>query len=387
MKSLRIKLIGHLIITVSILFAGFAAAYANPPDFANSRYIAVCEEMISTNECVQVLHQNNAEVLKPLPLINGVAVNLPPHVNPAAVAAVAGVLRLDPDTVHFAVAETVTWNIRRINADQAWGTTTGSGVKVGILDTGIDSSHPDLKERIAGGIDTIRNRSWTDNNGHGTHVGGIVAATANNGIGIAGVAPQAGLYAVRVLSTAGSGYTSDIIEGIDWCMNSSHKCDVMNMSFGSPSYNQSFQDAINKAHGAGIVAVAAAGNDGTDSLFYPAAYNYVVAVSATDQNDNIPYWSNYGNHIDFAAPGSSIYSTYKKGSYATMSGTSMASPHVAGVAALRIQQYRDAGISYTPEKVESDIAAATKPETRYNPYYYGSGIPDAQNLVNLQLTQ
>lgn len=155
-----------------------------------------------------MLHQNNAEVVKPLPLINGVAVILPSHINSAAVAAVAGVLRLDPDTVHFAVAETVTWNIKKINADQAWGTTSGTGVKVGILDTGIDSSHPDLKGRIAGGIDTIRNRSWIDNNGHGTHVGGIVAAAANNGIGVAGVAPQAALYAVRVLSTAGSGYTS-----------------------------------------------------------------------------------------------------------------------------------------------------------------------------------
>lgn len=379
----RISGLFLFIVALPILFIGLTTVSATPPDSGN-RYIAVCEDVLNANGCARLLQQHGAVVIKQLPLINGAAIVLPPNIDPATITHIAGILRVDPDTIHFAVGETITWNIQKMRADQVWNITSGNGVKVGILDTGIDSSHPDLKANILGGFDTINYNSWNDNNGHGTHVAGIVAAIRNNGIGVAGVAPDAGLYAVRVLNTAGFGKTSDIIEGIDWCI--SKGCRVINMSFGSYKYNKSFQDAINRAYGAGIVPVAAAGNDGTNSPLYPAAYNHVLAVSATDRNDNVPSWSNYGSYIDFAAPGASIYSTYKKGTYATMSGTSMASPHVAGIAALRISQYITAGITYTPDKIEADIANTAYKPVGYSYYYYGNGIPDALNLSNLPLS-
>lgn len=382
MRKIINRISGLFIVGLLIVFIGIAAVSAAPLD-SGIRSIVVCEDVLNSNACARLLQQHNAIIVKQLPLINGVAIALPPFVDPAAITNIAGVLRVDPDTVHVAVGETITWNIRKIRADQVWQVASGKGVRVGILDTGIDPYHPDLNGNILGGFDTIQYKSWGDNNGHGTHVAGIVAAIRNNGIGVAGTAPVAGLYAVRVLNTAGYGYTSDIIEGIDWCI--SRGCQVINMSLGSYSYNQSFQDAINRAYGAGIVAVAAAGNDGTSSPLYPAAYSHVISVSATDKNDNIPSWSNYGSYIDFAAPGVSIYSTYKKRSYATMSGTSMASPHVAGIAALRFGQYIAAGIIPSPDKIESDIATTTYKPAGYSTYYYGNGIPDAVSLINLPL--
>ena len=170
---------------------------------------------------------------------------------------------------------------------------------------------------------------WNDGHGHGTHVAGIVAAR-NNTIGVVGVAPEATLWAVKVLSDAGSGYTSDIIQGLDWC--AAHGIKVASMSLGGGG-TASLQAACDRAFSQGVVLVAAAGNS-AGPVMYPAAYSSVIAVSASDSRDLRASFSNYGPQIALAAPGVSIYSTYKGGAYATMSGTSMACPHVAGAAAL-----------------------------------------------------
>jgi len=243
---------------------------------------------------------------------------------------------VEDDIILYALGQTVPWGVDRIDADRAWPNgNTGKGVKVALLDTGIESTHPDLV--VAGGINyagsgkdgSTSPADWSDNHGHGTHVAGIVAAR-NNTSGVVGVAPDAVIWAVKVLGDEGTGYTSDIIQGLDWC--TSNGIQVVSMSLGGAG-TTSLQAACDRAYAKGVVLVAAAGNGG-GSVTYPAAYSSVLAVSATDAQDLRASFSSFGPQIALAAPGVNIYSTYKGGTYANMSGTSMACPHVAGAAAL-----------------------------------------------------
>ncbi|MDP3729505.1 MAG: S8 family peptidase, partial [bacterium] len=242
-------------------------------------------------------------------------------------------------------AQTLPWGISKIKANQVWPSgNTADPVKVGVIDTGISLSHPDIANNVKGSYNAINNRkSANDDNGHGSHVAGIIAAL-NNTTGVVGAAPKADLYAIKVLNAAGSGYLSDVIEGIDWAISRNIK--VINMSLGCDCNIQSLHDAVIRAKNAGVVVVAAAGNSG-GAVIYPAAYPEAIAVSATDSNDNLASFSSRGPEVDLSAPGVSIYSTYKGSGYATLSGTSMASPHVAGAAALVLGSHP----GYTPEQV------------------------------------
>jgi subtilisin family serine protease len=237
--------------------------------------------------------------------------------------------------VGSAAVQILPWGIDRVDADRVWTATSsgskGLAVKVAVIDTGIQLNHPDLVNRVKGGLNAINHRkSYADDNGHGTHVAGIIAANDNT-TGVIGAAPLASLYAVKVLDRNGSGYLSDIIEGIDWSIV--NKMQVINMSLGASMGTTVFHDAVIRARNAGITIVAASGNDG-GAVLYPAAYPEVVAVAATDNANTIAYWSNHGSEVDIAAPGVSIYSTYLGSTYATLSGTSMATPHVVGTVAL-----------------------------------------------------
>jgi subtilisin family serine protease len=252
------------------------------------------------------------------------------------------VLYVEPDRVRHAVGQTLPWGVDRIGADLVWPVTQGAGAKIAILDTGGDYDHPDL--HYAGGVNFVGKRQdgstsprdWDDINGHGTWTSGIAAA-ANNSIGVVGVAPAASLYAVKVLGNSGYGYDSDIIQGIDWAIGNG--MDVISMSLGGAGVSSGLAEACQQAWDAGIVLVAAAGNEGdgnlsTDEISYPAAFPSVIAVGATDRNDQLASFSNTGPYLDLAAPGVSVYATYKKGRYVTFSGTSASCPHVSGVAAL-----------------------------------------------------
>ncbi|MFW5653242.1 MAG: S8 family serine peptidase, partial [Planctomycetota bacterium] len=227
------------------------------------------------------------------------------------------------------------WGVERIGAEFAHlAGNLGGGVKVAVIDTGIDYNHPDLAGIYAGGYDFVNNDpDAMDDNRHGTHVAGTVAA-ALDGVGVVGVAPEIELYGVKVLSAGGSGDWSDIIAGIDWCVT--NDMDVTNMSlggYGNPG--QQVEDALIAADEAGVLNIAASGNFfGLFGVAFPAKYDVVMAVSATERDNSIAGFADTGRQIELAAPGVDILSTRRGGGYEQLSGTSMASPHAAGVAAL-----------------------------------------------------
>jgi subtilisin family serine protease len=221
------------------------------------------------------------------------------------------------------------WGITRIGGATNF---TGTGVAY-IVDTGIDLDHPDLNVNALKGANFTSEKNLDDNNGHGSHVAGTVAAK-NNTIGVIGVAAGATVVPVKVLNRSGSGTWSGVIAGIDFVAANGKPGDVANMSLGG-SFSQSVNDAVIAAAQAGIKIALAAGNESTDAATKsPASANHanIYTISAMASGDLWASYSNYGNPpVDYCAPGSAIYSTYKGGGYATLSGTSMASPHVAGL--------------------------------------------------------
>ncbi len=209
----------------------------------------------------------------------------------------------------------------------------GTGKTAWIIDSGIDYDHPDLNVDVARAANFTRASSADDDNGHGSHCAGTVAAI-NNDIGVVGVAAGANVVPVKVLDRRGSGYYSWIIAGIDYVAANASPGDAVNMSLGGSTY-QPIDDAVLAASENGIFFALAAGNESDDANNHsPARVNgqYIWTISAMDVNDDFAYFSNYGNPpIDFCMPGVSVYSTYKSGGYATLSGTSMAAPHMCGV--------------------------------------------------------
>ncbi|WP_079504232.1 S8 family peptidase [Mesobacillus jeotgali] len=238
--------------------------------------------------------------------------------------------------------------VELIQAPKLWDRTKGKGVKVAVLDTGCESTHPDLKDRIIGGRNfTDDDRSnpdiYTDYNGHGTHVAGTIAAQENND-GVIGVAPEAGLLIVKVLNKAGSGKYEWIIKGIQYAIE--QEVDIISMSLGGPADVPELHEAIKTAVAKNILVVCAAGNEGdgddsTNEFAYPGAYNEVISVGAVNLERGSSDFTNSHNEIDVVAPGERITSTYLNGKYATLSGTSMAAPHVSGALAL-IKSYAEA---------------------------------------------
>lgn len=231
--------------------------------------------------------------------------------------------------------------IEMIQAPKIWNQSKGKAIVVAILDTGCEITHPDLAGRIIGGKNfTDDDKSdpevYIDYNGHGTHVAGTIAAISNN-IGVVGVAPEASLLIIKVLNKRGSGQYEWIINGINYAIE--QKVDIISMSLGGPEDVPELHDAIKRAVAANILMVCAAGNEGdgdsrTDEFGYPGCYNEVISVGAIDLSRNSTDYTNSNNEVDLVAPGSEIVSTYLNGQYATLTGTSMATPHVTGALAL-----------------------------------------------------
>ncbi|MBI1754958.1 S8 family peptidase [Candidatus Azambacteria bacterium] len=352
------KHVSAFFIAIFIFVAfGFVVAQEqdqNQDQNPSSRKIIVFKEGLSDADEARIIAGSRGTRLGRLRAGNLSVVQLD-KAGEARIAKYQGVVRVEDDIVVDALetvngnvqkakapivpAQVLPWGIDRIDADRVWPTSeTGAGVNVGVIDTGISISHPDLAANVKGGVSEVwYTSSYNDDNGHGSHVAGIIGALANT-IGAVGGAPSVNVYAIKALDRNGSGYLSDVINGIDWAIT--HGMTVINLSLGTDVDVQSFHDAVIRAKSAGVIVVAAAGNSG-GAVLYPAAYPEAIAVAATDISNTAPYWSSRGSEVDLAAPGVNVYSTYKGTKYATMSGTSMATPHVAASVALALKSASD----------------------------------------------
>ncbi len=279
----------------------------------------------------------------------------------------------------------------------------GTGVKIGIIDTGIDYNHEDLSLNYKGGhtylYDSQGNLIRDDNDpmddfGHGTHVSGIIAAQDNN-VGVKGAAPEASLYMIKALDDTGHGYTSAFISGMEWLINAGVK--IVSMSFGGPIYSQAFKDACDVAYQSNVLLIAAAGNSGIyskcsgddDTVGYPCGYDSVIAVSSLDMENIISDFSSSGPKVELAAPGRCIRSTVPSNGYISslygylsLSGTSMACPFVAGVAALAIK----ANPTFTNSQIRNCLTStATHLGSAGRNCCYGYGLVNAEAAIQCNI--
>ena len=287
---------------------------------------------------------------------------------------------IEVDAKRYLYAESVPYGITMVQAPLVSDAYT-SNIKACIIDTGYTLGHPDLPSSGVTGYAFSGHGSWSsDGNGHGTHVAGTIAAIGRNNIGVVGVNPSAklGLHIVKIFNDAGNWTTaSNLVTAIQSCKNAGAK--VVNMSLGGSSSTATEQNALASFYQGGMLLVAAAGNAGNSSLSYPASYSSVMSVAAVDSSRNRADYSQYNSQVEIAAPGSSVYSTYKNNSYSTLSGTSMATPHVTGVAALVWSQFP----SCTPARIRTALTATAQDRgTAGRDVYYGFGIVRAQNAVS-----
>ncbi|MCD7910908.1 S8 family peptidase [Bacillus velezensis] len=269
----------------------------------------------------------------------------------------------------------VGWGLKAIHVEEAWKKTKGKGIKIAILDTGVNANHPDLAGNIKEVADFTGSKSGAEDvQGHGSHCAGIIAGVENQ-FGIIGVAPEAELYCGKVLGDNGSGSYDSIAKGIEWAIKK--EVDIISMSLGSSTKPpELLHKLIRQAYDKNILIIAATGNENSE-ICYPALYDEVIAVSAVDKSLQHAQFSNHGMKNEITAPGVDIVSTYKNGGYAKLSGTSMATPMVAGAAALIIARYRDLFNGSTPEiksayeildRMTTDLGEEGRDE------WYGEGI-------------
>lgn len=284
----------------------------------------------------------------------------------------------------------IPWNIDMVGAPGVWRRVTGRGVKVAVLDTGIDDDHPDLS--VSGGASFVEEvEEWDDDNGHGTHCAGIIGAR-NNPLGVVGVAPECSLYAVKVLSGSGSGYLSWILAGMAWCLR--NDIQVLSMSLGSPAGSAdepcvvAYQRAAEQLAEAGCIVIAASGNTGGDGNYWvghPARCPGYMAVAAVDRDRVRAAFSSHGpdganplSGVEISAPGVRVNSTVPGGGYGTKSGTSMACPHVSGAAALLCELRPAWGPGRIRTRLKETAADLGVPG---NDSKYGAGLLDCAKAV------
>jgi thermitase len=272
------------------------------------------------------------------------------------------------------------WGMEKTEAAKAWAVTTGSPeVKIAVVDTGIDYNHPDFGSRVAKGYDFINNdEDAMDDHYHGTHCAGTIGAGINNG-GVVGMAPNVSMLAVKVLSRSGSGSYAGVANGIIYAADQGSQ--IISMSLGGPAGSALVEDAVKHAIGKGSLVVAAMGNDNSERPSYPAAAPGVMAVGATTSSDQRSSFSNFGKHISVGAPGSDILSTVPGGKYRSLSGTSMACPHTAGLAGL----VKSANPDFTAEQIQAQIEkSADDLGNQGFDKYFGHGRINAARAVSAQ---
>ncbi|MCM2268421.1 MAG: S8 family peptidase [Elusimicrobiales bacterium] len=276
-------------------------------------------------------------------------------------------------------ADHMSWGAARMRAHDVWPVTKGAGARVAVLDTGVDCAHPDLAPNCVKGYNVLNPRLPPDDDkGHGTHVSGIIAG-ALNWKGAVGMAPEASILPVKVLNSSGSGKVSEIIEGIGWAVK--NKADIINMSLGASKFSEAQGKAVKAARAAGVLVIAAAGNDG-GTVNYPAAFEESLAVTALGYDNQLAPFSCRGPETDFTAPGVKIFSSAPGGKFIAASGTSQAAPHVSGLAALAVAL----GIR-GPDALEKALARASV-GLGLPAYHEGYGVPVAALLLrNVQAAQ
>jgi serine protease len=280
------------------------------------------------------------------------------------------------------------WNLRNINVEAAWDETKGDGITVAVIDTGV-TQVPDLKlTKFVKGYDFVNDRlEALDDNGHGTHVAGTIAQSTNNGYGVAGIAYEAKIMPLKVLANGGGGTVADIAEAIKFAAD--NDADVINMSLGGGGASHLMEEAIDYAHKKNVVIIAAAGNENRNAAAYPARYPHVISVAATDSVGVKAPYSNYGAGVDISAPGGSetgkiLQNTIDPSSgesvFVGFQGTSMAAPHVAGVAAL----IKASGIE-DPQQVSGILKQSARKVQEDTLNHFGAGHLDAGAAVKLAL--
>ncbi len=359
------------------------------------RKLVVFRQDMGVNSCHSVLGECHLHPVKHLPLAHAMAIDLDDSDEDSVVRLRnhRGIMRIDDDiTVRIAphrlslramapdnrrFTQIPSWGWEKIGAEAARRKSL-SPVRVAVIDTGIAYSHPDLGAKVAGGVNTIDPSSdFNDDNGHGTHVAGILAALDNE-IGVVGVAPNAELYAVKVLDSSGSGNLSDLIEGLQWCID--NDIHLVNLSLSSEDTNDTFREVVSEVHRQGVTMVCASGNNGPDGqINYPSRYPEPISVAATTETDTIADFSSRGPEVDIAAPGADIPSTWLRGGYRSLSGTSMAAPFVTGAAALIMGTNPQA----SPNRVRSLLNRSAVPLQAVTRDAQGSGVLNVGRLSRL----
>ncbi len=284
----------------------------------------------------------------------------------------------DPPTGQLPIYSDEQWALDRISISALWQNTKGNPeVLVAVLDTGINSCHEDLEGQVAAEANFVDSPSCDDKHGHGTHIAGIIASLEND-TGTTGVAPESQLLNVKVADDNGKCRASDLAEGIIWAADNG--ASVINISIEIAEKSAKLEEAINYAWSEGCLIVGAAGNDGSQSPVYPAAYENCIAVAATDRNDTLALLSNHGEWVDMAAPGSGIYSTLPDNRYGLKTGTSFACAHVSGTAALLFDILVDTDGN---GRMNNEVREALESECRaVNIKGTGNGLLDAAGMAS-----
>jgi len=397
----------YIFIAISVAIFGMAFILTNTAFAQGTEKVLIqFEGPVNANDKA-FIHGLGGQISHEYSLVSAIAAEIPEKAL-AGLAHNPRVLTVEEDVEVQATAlvldneDVATWSIANIKAKPVHdGGNTGVDVKVGIIDSGVSLSHPDLN--VLGGKDFVDNDDIPDDvYGHGTHVAGTVCGSVN-GVGVLGVAPDCDLYSLRVLNDAGSGYTSDILAAVEWAVT--NNLDVINLSLGSSRDPGTTAHAVyDAAYDSGLLIVAAAGNSGRSNgkgtnTIYPANYSSVIAVAATDSTDDRAYFSSTGDNVEIAAPGHSVFSSWNNSTshydpqpecvtpvecYKLGSGTSMASPQVAGVAALIIaagvaDQNGDGNVNDEVRAIlqstATDLGSAGKDPL------YGYGLVDASEAV------
>jgi len=270
------------------------------------------------------------------------------------------------------------WEIKKLNIDRQWTYSEGKGVVVAVIDTGCDLQHVDIKNNLLKGINLLDNsKDPQDDNGHGSHVCGMIAAE-NNGLGMVGVAPQVKILPVKALNSKGDGSLQDVINGIIWSADAG--ADFITMSLGTSNTSDGLEKAIAYASLKGSVVFAAAGNSGEKTeILYPARYKNVISIGAIDENLNRTSFTCSGEDLDFLSPGHNVFSIAPNNGYAIMSGTSMSNPFAVGCACLLLSHNRQHK-RFSLRSAQDYIDVLSKvcidiPEEKYRSRkYQGNGI-------------